>query len=245
MTQLKFTLASLIAVTVALSSAGCRPARLSDKDPMPVFTPNARILLTGDSITDGNRGRNADLNHILGHGYQALIASRFGADLPERHLVFMNRGISGNRVSSLLQRWQTDIIDLTPDLISILIGVNDLGARVSVEQYEQQYSELLAKTVEALPHVKFVLGEPFGLPVGGKKDHWEEYREDLAEFQAVVARLGAAYHAPVVPYQKMFEDAVKRAPADTWIWDGVHPTYAGHQLMADEWVRTVKAYWPQ
>jgi lysophospholipase L1-like esterase len=210
---------------------------------MPVFGNGARILFQGDSITDGNRGRNTDPNHILGHGYQALIASRYGANLPERHLTFINRGISGNTVASLARRWQTDTIDLKPDLLSILIGVNDLNFGVKAEQYEQQYDQLLADTIKALPNVRLVLGEPFGLPVGGKKNIWEKYRADLAARQAIVAKLGEKYHAPVIHFQKMFDDAAKRAPADYWIWDGVHPTYAGHQLMADEWVRTMRAAW--
>jgi lysophospholipase L1-like esterase len=212
---------------------------------MPAFAPGARILFQGDSITDGNRGRNNDLNHILGHGYQFIIACKYGAQLPERKLTFLNRGISGDRVSGLLRRWQSDIVDLKPDILSILIGVNDLNFGVSAERYEQQYEQLLADTVKALPNVKLVLCEPFGLPVGPKKAIWEEYRADLAVRQAIVAKLGEKYHAPVVHFQKMFDDAVQRAPADYWIWDGVHPTFCGHQLMADEWIRTVQGYWPQ
>ena len=226
--------------------ASSKPAatRADSKNTLPVFSEGARILFQGDSITDGNRGRNTDPNHILGHGYQAEISARFGADLAERHLVFMNRGISGNTVSGLARRWQKDTLDLKPDILSILIGVNDLGSRVTTEQYEQQYDQLLADTTNALPNVKLVLGEPFGLPVGGKKALWETYRADLALRIAIVNKLAAKYHAPVVHYQKMFEDAVKRAPAEYWIWDGVHPTYSGHQLMADEWVRAVNTYWP-
>jgi lysophospholipase L1-like esterase len=212
---------------------------------MPAFAPGATVLFQGDSITDGNRGRSNDLNHILGHGYQALIASRFGADLPERNLLFINRGISGNRVSDLLGRWQTDAIDLKPDILSILIGVNDLNSGVSAEEYERQYDQLLTDTVKALPRIRLVLCEPFGLPVGGKKDNWATYRADLATRQAIVAGLADKYHAPVVHFQRVFDDAARRAPADYWIWDGVHPTYAGHQLMADEWVRTVRDYWPE
>jgi lysophospholipase L1-like esterase len=245
MTKHNFLPASLLVMLLAIWLAGCSQASQKPKDPMPVFSDGTRILFQGDSITDGNRTRNADLNHILGHGYQFIIACKYGAQLPERKLAFMNRGISGNRVSDLIGRWQADTIDLKPDILSILIGVNDLNSRVSAELYEQQYDKLLADTVKALPNIKIVLCEPFGLPTGPKAANWETYRADLAARQTIVARLSRKYHTPVVHFQNMFENAVKRAPADYWIWDGVHPTFCGHQLMADEWNRTVQAYWPE
>jgi len=244
MNRLKHIRVILIAVTVPLWLTGCATARSASKDPMPAFPEGTRILFQGDSITDGNRGRNTDPNHILGHGYQFIVSCKYGAELAEQHLVFMNRGISGNRVSDLASRWQADTLDLKPDLLSILIGVNDLDSGVAAEQFERQYDQLLANTIRARPHVKLVLCEPFGLPVAGKKQAWEKFRADLEIRQAIVARLGARYHAPVVHFQKVFDDATKRAPADHWIWDGIHPTYSGHQLMADEWIRVVQTCWP-
>ena len=65
----------------------------------------------------------------------------------------------------------------------------------------------------------------------------------MGEIQAVVRKLGEKYHAPLVHYQKLFDDAVQRAPMEYWIWDGVHPTFAGHQLMADEWRRVYRAFY--
>jgi len=244
MTRFKTMLCLTFAAVVLSFTSAFAADTPSVKDAMPVFVDGARILFQGDSITDGNRGRNADPNHILGHGYQFIIACKYGAELAERHLLFMNRAISGNRVSDLARRWQKDTLDLKPDVLSILIGVNDLGSGVSAEQFEQQYDQLLTDTLKALPGVKLVLCEPFGLPVGKKKDIWETYRKDLEVRQAMVAKLAAKYHAADVKFQKTFDDATQRAAADYWIWDGVHPTYSGHQLMADEWIRTVKAYWP-
>jgi lysophospholipase L1-like esterase len=214
-------------------------------DPMPVFTDGARILFQGDSITDGNRGRNADPNHILGHGYQFIISAKFGAELAERHLVFLNRGISGNKVSDLAKRWANDTLALKPDVLSILIGVNDLNGGVTAEDFDAQYDALLAETVKALPNVKLVLCQPFGLPVGKKKDGWEAYRAELEKRQAIVAKLAEKYHAALVRFQHLFDDATKRAPAEYWIWDGVHPTYSGHELMAEEWVQTVRSFWKE
>lgn len=130
---------------------------------MAVFKDEARILFQGDSITDGNRGRTADPNHILGHGYQFIVSAKFGALYPERRLIFLNRGISGNTVADLAARWQNDAIALAPDVLSILIGINDMSRGVPVDTYEEQLDRLRADTVEKLPNVKLVLGEPFGL----------------------------------------------------------------------------------
>lgn len=214
-------------------------------EPIPAFAKDARILFQGDSITDGNRGRSADPNHILGHGYVFLIAARQGAAFPELNLEFMNRGVSGNTVLDLEQRWQNDTLDLKPDLLSVLIGVNDQGRNVPLDQYEQVYDALLANARAANPRLKLVLCEPFLLPVGKKKADYEKSRVDIQERQAVVARLARKYGAALVRFQRVFDAATQRAPADYWIWDGVHPTYRGHQLMADEWERTVRTFWPK
>jgi lysophospholipase L1-like esterase len=115
---------------------------------------------------------------------------------------------------------------------------------VSAEQYEQQYDQLLASTIKALPHVRLVLCEPFGLPVGAKKANWESYKAELSKRQAVVSRLAKKYNAALVLLQQVFDDATRRAEPDYWIWDGVHPTYSGQQLVANAWVKEVRAFWP-
>ena len=89
-----------------------------------------------------------------------------------------------------------------------------------------------------------MLGEPFGLPVGSRKAGWEAWNAGLPKRRDIVARLAAKYGAALVKFQRAFDEGCQRAPADHWIWDGVHPTYSGHQLMADEWERTVRAFWP-
>ncbi|MDQ2730496.1 MAG: SGNH/GDSL hydrolase family protein [Armatimonadota bacterium] len=208
-----------------------------------MFQQNTRILFQGDSITDGGRGRSEDPNHILGQDYAYLIAARFGAEMPERNLTFLNRGVSGNKISDLQARWKSDTLDLKPDILSILIGVNDVGGSVPIDQYEQGYDQLLKDTVAALPNVRLVLCEPFTLPVGNVKEHWEEWHAKIVAEQTAVARLATKYHCPVAHFQKALDDGCLRAPADHWIWDGVHPTYSGHQLLADEWTRTVDQFY--
>jgi lysophospholipase L1-like esterase len=207
---------------------------------VPVFKENARILFQGDSITDGNRGRNDDPNHILGHGYCFIIAAKFGAQFPERKLTFLNRGISGNTVQSLAARWQQDTLDLKPDVLSILVGINDQG--VPLDQYEQVYDKLLADAKAAQPNIRFVLCEPFYLPAGGHKDGDPRDR-DVKQRQGIVAKLAAKHQAALVKLQHVFDEACKRAPAQYWVWDSIHPTYSGHQLVADEWVKTVSAFY--
>ena len=209
-------------------------------DPIPAFTAGTRILFQGDSITDGNRGRSADPNHILGHGYAFIIAAKFGADFPELKLDFMNRGVSGNTVIDLEKRWGKDTLELKPDILSILIGVNDQGHNVPLDQYEKIYDKLLADAKAANPQIKFVLCEPFTLPVGKRKEGYDAWLGAMKQRQEIVARLAQKYSAALVHFQKVFDEATKRAPADYWIWDGVHPTYRGHQLMADEWERVVR-----
>lgn len=215
------------------------------------FAPEARILFQGDSITDGGRGRNSDPNHVLGHSYAFLVAAKAGAEMPERKLTFFNRGISGNKVPDLINRWQKDAIELKPTVISILIGVNDIwhplndGKEVSVEKYEAGYDQLLTETRATLPGVKIMLLEPFITPGRATSPKWDVWQEHLKKFQAVVAKLGAKHNAPVVKLQAAFDAACQKAPAEYWVWDGVHPTYAGNQLIADEWVRVATATWPE
>ena len=209
--------------------------------PLAVFTPGARILFQGDSITDGNRGRSSDPNHILGHGYAFIIAARHGAAYPERNLVFMNRGVSGNTTADLQQRWQSDTIELKPDVLSILAGANDSTKNVPIDDYEKNYDALIARAKAANPKIRLVLCQPFVFAGGKKQADYPAWREDLRKRQQVVARLAAKHGAVLVDFQAALDAACKRAPLTHWVWDGVHPTYSGHQILADAWERAVGA----
>ncbi len=206
-------------------------------DPIAAFTPESRILFQGDSITDGNRGRSLDPNHILGHGYAFIVAARHGAAFPERKLDFFNRGISGNTVLDLDKRWAKDTLALKPDLLSVMIGVNDNGRGVALEAYEATYDKILTEARAQNPQLKLVLIEPFvrhpGKPVP----------EGIVARQAIVAKLAQKHGAALVRLQKLFDDAAARTADDYWVWDSVHPTYRGHQLLADEWERVVRETW--
>lgn len=209
----------------------------------PLFAPNMRILFQGDSITDGNRGRSADPNHILGHGYAFIIAAKHGAAFPETKLEFFNRGVSGNTVLDLEKRWQKDTLDLKPDVLSILIGVNDKGRGVPFEQYEQVYDKLLTDAKAANPQLKLVLCEPFVVDHKATTPQRGSPNADIVKRQEIVARLAQKHGAVLVHFQAALDRATERAPALHWIWDSVHPTYSGHQILADEWERAVRAAW--
>jgi lysophospholipase L1-like esterase len=220
------------------------PVPVPATEPIAAFSSGARILFQGDSITDGNRGRSPDPNHILGHSYVFIIAAKYGAAFAAMNLEFVNRGVSGNTVRELQKRWEKDTLEVKPDVLSILIGVNDQSHDVPLDEYERIYDELITRAKSENPQLRLVLCAPFTLPVGKRKEGYDVWRAGIQARQEVVARLAAKCDAALVRFQPVFEAACKVAPAEHWIWDGVHPTYAGHQLMADEWERTVRAKWP-
>lgn len=203
------------------------------------------FLFQGDSITDGNRGRNTDPNHIMGHGYAFSIASRVGARFPDKGLKFYNRGISGNTVPDLAARWQQDTLDVMPDVLSILVGVNDTDFALrqkhteATKKFENGYRTLLRQTKEELPNCLLVLCEPFIAPVGRVQEHWNDWQSEMRPKQEVVQRLAKEFSATFVPLQHVFDKATLRASADYWVWDGIHPTVAGHELITQEWLKQV------
>lgn len=201
------------------------------------------VLFQGDSITDAGRNRaSADANSAgaLGSGYPLLVTSAVLAARPGAALRFYNRGISGNKVPDLQQRWTTDTIDLKPDVLSILIGVNDFwhkldhGYNGTVQDYEQQYNALLDATREALPRVHLIVLEPFVLRTGAVDARWFP---EFDQRRAAAARVAARARATFVPLQTVFNQQTRSAPPEYWAADGVHPTPAGHAVIAEQWRR--------
>ena len=181
----------------------------------------------------------------MGHGYAYTIAGRLGADYPLQGFKFLNRGVSGDRVSDIYNRLQRDILDLKPDVLSILVGVNDVGkmistqANITAESYERIYHELLETVRQALPTIRLVLCEPFILPVGSVKANWPVWSEEMARQRSIVRQLADQYDAIHVPLQCVFDQASATPAPEYWIWDGVHPMPAGHELIARAWLRAV------
>jgi len=204
------------------------------------------VLFQGDSITDAGRDRAvADPNaaRALGSGYPLLAASAALAAHPDRGLRFYNRGVSGNKVPDLAARWAADTVALAPDVLSILIGVNDFWHKLSggytgtVEDYEHQYTALLDDTRRALPRTRLIVLEPFVLRCGAVDDRWfPEFDQRRAAAERVAGRAGAAF----VPLQRVFNELARRSTPQYWGADGVHPTPAGHAAIAEQWRRAAK-----
>ena len=202
------------------------------------------ILFQGDSITDAGRNRNnAGLNTQLsfGAGYALFTAASILANNPDKDLKLYNRGISGNKVYQLTERWKNDCIDLKPDLLSILIGVNDFwhfkrGEYAgTVKTYATDYQRLISQTKSALPKVNIVILEPFIIHGGTALDNtWEN---GFAPYRNAAKKIATDNNLIFIPLQSVFNEALKHAPAAYWGSDGVHPSIAGAQLMAQAWLK--------
>jgi len=207
-----------------------------------------KILFQGDSITDVDRVRNSEsfvelgFPQPYGNGYPLLVSARLGFECPKEY-EFVNRGISGNRVVDLLGRMKADMINLKPDVMSILIGVNDVwheyltGNGICVEMYEELYNLLITEVKKALPDIRIMILEPFVLRGDGTEANYDEFRAEVLLRAAAAKRVAERNHLEFIPMQEKFDEAAKIAPANRWLGDGVHPTPAGHELIAREWIK--------
>ncbi|GEO06731.1 lipase [Adhaeribacter aerolatus] len=208
---------------------------------------NAVILFQGDSITDAGRKKdNMDYNSpsALGSGYAFLAAADMLLQHPGKSLRVYNKGISGNKVYQLAERWDNDALALKPDVLSILIGVNDFWHKLNgnyagtIQTYRDDFKKLLDRTKQQLPEVKLIIGEPFA--VTGIKAVDEKWYPAFNEYRQAAREIADAYGAVFIPYQSVFDKAQKSAPGVYWTYDGVHPSLAGARLMAQAWLETVK-----
>ncbi|HLB73602.1 MAG TPA: SGNH/GDSL hydrolase family protein [Sedimentisphaerales bacterium] len=239
---------SLTAATIggtALLQTGCNSASSgSGRRKSSVIQKDSTILFQGDSITDAGRDRNREGNandtNALGKGHVYSIAAQLLTDRAGDGLKIYNRGISGNKVFQLADRWDKDCLELKPDVLSVLIGVNDIWHALNgnydgtVEKYQKDYTALLERTLKALPSVKLVICEPFVLRCGAVNDKWFP---EFDQYRAVAKKMSKEFNARFVPFQSMFDTAVKTAPPAYWAADGVHPSMAGAYLMGQEWLK--------
>jgi len=205
------------------------------------------ILFQGDSITDSGRIRE-DMSYnnsrVLGNGYPLLAAASLLEKYASLNLKIYNKGISGNKVFQLAERWDKDCLEIKPDILSILIGVNDIWHKLNgqyngtVEIYRSDYIALLERTKKTLPEVKLIICEPFAVP--GVKAVDEKWYPEFYGYQKAAKEIAEKFGAVFIPYQRIFDEAIKQAPGVYWTGDGVHPTLAGAQLMAKAWLAVVK-----
>ena len=212
-----------------------------------------RVLYIGDSVTDGGWGRSggsmlpsekrnhSDLNHVYGHSYMMLCAAHYQSALPYGGLEFLNRGISGNTLTDLEARWEKDVLALKPNILSVLIGTNDVGEWLKehpsdesfdYKDWENRYRNLLHNTKAQNGSVKLILGTPFVSKTTSAVRQQMTYK-----LSAIVRRIAKDERAVCVPFDSLFNQLQRRQPNNRyWIWDGIHPTAAGHQQMADLWI---------
>ncbi len=233
---------------------------------------NEVILFSGDSITDGNRGKSMDCNHIMGHGYQYIVAGRLAVDNAENMPKFINKGYSGENAVDLLGKWQEDVLDNKPTLLSILVGVNEGGYGYfnnltpdkACERYETNLRAVLELTRKELGDIKIVLCEPFYCPLDKSDYSYKNtphpdgvegpfkrpdsndpedsvtYRIEVNKrIRAAAKRIAEDFGCIFVPlYDKIYEQAA-RSRMEYFVWDGTHPSIAGHMLIAEEWLKAL------
>ena len=205
-----------------------------------------KILFQGDSITDC--GRNRENHDYVGDGYPQLIKAQLGFENPAMY-EFQNRGISGNRIVDVYARIKADIINLKPDVLSILIGVNDVWHEfgghngVDADKYEKIYCMMIEEIKEALPNVKIMIMEPFCLRANATEnteeepDKWNIFHTEVKKRAEKARKVAEKYQLPFIALQDKFDEAAKSAENTYWLRDGVHPTAMGHELIKREWLK--------
>lgn len=209
------------------------------------------VLFYGDSITDALRNRNGDDNY-RGSGYATMVSGVLGAAEPYTYS-FINRGIAGNRITDLYARIRVDAINLNPDYMSILVGINGIWHEcashdgVSAEKYEMIYNLLINELKDALPDLKIMILEPFVLHgrntcnTEERPDRWEYFQKETALRAAAAKRIAEKHNLVFVPLQEKFTKAEATAPDEGyWLYDGVHPSAAGHELIKQAWLEGFK-----
>ncbi len=204
------------------------------------------ILFQGDSITDAHRKREekeANLQMGMGLSYPAHASAELLCQHPGMNFKFYDRGVSGNKVYQLAERWDADCLDLKPTVLSILVGVNDFWHTLvndykgTIQTYRDDYKALLDRTKKTLPDVRLIIGQPYA--VKGVKSVDDKWFPGFLDYQAAAKEIAGQYGAVFIPYQEVYDKAQQKAPGSYWTADGVHPNLAGARLMADAWLDAV------
>ena len=197
------------------------------------------ILFQGDSITDAGRCYETS---DLGPGYPGKIGAYLSTFHAADNIRVINKGISGNRVKDLKARWDADCIALKPDILSILIGINDTWRRydssdpTSTASFEATYRDILTEVREKLPDCRIILLEPFLIPVDPQKELW---REDLDPKIQAVRRLSREFQTEFIPLDGLYQELCATRDPALFSADGVHPSDAGHAFLAEQWLKRI------
>jgi lysophospholipase L1-like esterase len=207
---------------------------------------NDIIVFQGDSITDGGRDKEETIPNFspsLGNGYCLLASANLLNREARKNLRIFNRGVNGDKVYQLSERWRTDCLNLRPTILSIHVGVNDYwhtlkkGYNGTVETYERDYRVLLRQTRSALPGVKLILCEPFA--IAGVMAVNKTWFPAFDGYRGVVRKLADEFDTAFIPFHTIFSEALKHAPGNYWTVDGVHPSLPGSSLMAQAWLEVI------
>ena len=207
-----------------------------------IFSSGQRLVMIGDSITDCGRARPVGQKDGLGSGYVSMVNAALAARHPECQVQVLNTGIGGNRVTDLQGRWDTDVMDLKPDWLSIMIGINDVWRQfdgigmdqVDIVTFERILDELVTRTKPTLAG-GLILMTPYFI---------EPRREDamramMDDYTAVVKRLAEKHDAILADTQAAFDHYLDHRPAQSLCGDRVHPNATGHQIIADTFLGAV------
>ncbi len=202
-----------------------------------------KVLLYGDSITDAGWNKDAQTGALdsYGFGYARSIAGALLARNPKAYTV-INRGISGNRIVDLYARAKIDLWNHEPDVLGILIGINDIWHEIAgkngveLNRFERVYRMLIEDTLSRLPNLKIILCEPFVLEGTATSENMQRFLE-VKEYAKVVKKLAEEYNLFFLPLQEDFERMAKEYGAEYYLSDGVHPNIAGAELIANKWIK--------
>lgn len=202
------------------------------------------FVFQGDSITDAGRDRNN--NNYRGNGYPTFVSGKLGAKYPGE-FEFINRGISGDRVVDINSRIRCDLINLNPDYLTILIGINDVWHElndrrngVSNKKFFKTYCDIIEEVQDMCPGVKIFILEPFVLKASATENDWNVFKNETAMRAASAKAVAEKYGLTFIPLQEKFNALCEKAPASYWLLDGVHPSAMGHEVISEAVVEAVE-----
>lgn len=196
------------------------------------------FLFQGDSITDAGRDDENLINSGLGNGYAFFLASEF-QNSNSGNINFLNRGKSGDRITDVYARIKEDIINLNPDYMSILIGVNDVSHELTMKcgvtpkKFRFIYRLLIDEIKEALPDIQIIILEPFVLKGTATEKLWNEFNTEVRKLAEISKEIAEEYSFEFVPLQEKFDERSAVDGASFWSVDGIHPTLEGHHLIKE------------